>query len=281
MAKQERSENAAIAINENVVALLRPGDVLLSLGIGNTSTAIQALDGGDYSHAGLWTGQGVLESTMPVVVEHTLSESLRAHPRAHVRAFRHPRCMGAVAEEVVRSARTYVARKYPCGDLFLCAALIAVASRFPGRSQLRVLQGVCETLHLLRADKASDEEHVTCTQLVVRAYSLGGLPLHILPRGGERIDGRAIAGAAMELLASKDAGDGQDDELAAWAALQADAAALCRAWEGAPPGDEKGALTGWDGPVLAEGQWRANLVTPRNLQESPDLQFVGEVFRST
>ncbi len=48
---------------------VKKGDVLLSCGWGNLSTAICLLDGGDYSHAGICVG--VNANGMPLVVEAT------------------------------------------------------------------------------------------------------------------------------------------------------------------------------------------------------------------
>jgi hypothetical protein len=257
---------------------LRPGDVLLSLGTGTTSEAIRMLDGGEYSHAALWTGSTVIESTTPCVMERTFAKSLADHDRAYVRAYRHRKCHGERAALVISGAREYVDRTYSYGDLFLCASLMAVASYLPTKAQLSFLKQACEVAHFLSEDRARDGEHVTCTQLVVRAYAFAGLSLRIQPTGAVRFGAKQVLGAVGELAASKDDGD---EALAEWIALQDALRAKCVELTGAPGADvEKGPLKRWDkvSPVEAENEWRSNLVTPRNLQSSVDLEFVGEIY---
>jgi hypothetical protein len=272
---------------------LLPGDILLSLGVGPASTAIRMLDGGQHSHAALWTGQAIIESTMPEVVEHPLKVSLEKHERQHVVVYRHAKCDAAAAVRVVEQARRYIGRSYSLGDLFLCASIMAAVSGAPGRLQLPVLRQVCELLHGLRADLAREGEHVTCTQLVVRAYSSAGLPILVLPGIGGQLHLGATAVAALDLARSKgpqDAGavgatpDLTPDERAEWARMQQSASDALDALGGPlVAGAVKGPLAGWDlrAPVRAEGEWRANLVTPRYLAESPDLSEIGEIDLTT
>lgn len=86
---------------------LRPGDILLSRGQGDTADAIRTLDGGTYSHAGIWSGSGVIELTTPKVVEWPLEQSLIAHPRVMVDVYRYS-TSGARQQRVVEMARRYV-----------------------------------------------------------------------------------------------------------------------------------------------------------------------------
>jgi hypothetical protein len=268
---------------------LRRGDVLLSLGVGRTSTAIRALAGGDYSHAALWSGDGVIEATTPCVQEHGLESSLGKHPREYVDAFRYLSMPVGSAELVVTAARQSIDVAYSYGDLFLCASLMAVASQLPRRGQLPLLKEVCEMFHVMQRDGARPGEHMTCTKLVVRSYAAAGLALHIRPTPPDRVDLRSLYGAAEELARdriSKDlalAADERDE----WLALQAELRAQCAALD--PPdaasrGDvPKGPLRGWDGrtPVQAVGEWRSQLVTPYNLQQSPDLAPIGRLYAAS
>ncbi len=268
---------------------LEPGDILLSLGISKTSIAIRALDGGDYSHAALWTGAAVIESTTPCVQELALDDSLGRHPREYIDAYRYKTMDRAKASIVVNSARAYVGRAYAYGDLFLCASLMALATGVPKRGQVRLLKEACEFFHFMTLDHPTAGEHVTCTQLVVRAYDEAGLPLHILPTGpDDRIDFGSIVAAVGELARESVSKDISPNELAEaereeWLALQAALRAKCAALDSTAisAGDvPKGPLRLWDGrsPVTAKGQWRSNLVTPRNLQKSCDLDLVGRLY---
>src|SRR4051812_36350039 len=100
------------------VAQLEPGDILLSLGEGKISRAIQALDGGLYSHAALWAGEGILESTLPNVLEHPLNVSLNKHGRVYVDVYRHQGAAGK-RSRIVEEARKFVGRPYASGELLL------------------------------------------------------------------------------------------------------------------------------------------------------------------
>jgi len=271
---------------------LQPGDVMLSLGTGKISAAIQALDGGDYSHAAIWTGDRVIESTTPCVRERSLAESLREHPREYVDVYRHKSMSPGAASAVVTSARQYVDRTYSYGDLFLCASLISIAGAFPDKKQARFLKEACEFLHFLSLNRPPNGAHVTCTQLVVQAFSSSGLPIRIYPRGGVQFDLRAVVGGVEELAwgdtKKEIADDGLSEEeqrewLAFQIALHEKCAELCAPEVTASLVTEdgvKGPLARWDGrsAVRAEGEWRSNLVTPRNLQTSPDLEFFTRVY---
>jgi hypothetical protein len=266
--------------------LLEPGDVLLSLGISETSNIIKMMDGGEYSHAAIWSGQTVIESTTPKVIERSLNESLKHHPRVHVRAFRHKYASKEKRQVVVSVARNYVDRPYPRGDLVLCGALMAVTSFIPKPSQLKLLRDVCNTISAFKVDRASKDELVTCTQLVVRAYSVAGLPIRIQPKGPNQFDLWTMVRGVSQLAVAKDAAamEGLDPDTLEWFELQA---ALRAQWAGAVttganPSGEKAIPRDWDGafPILSEGEWRSALVTPFNLQESTDFDKIGDVHAS-
>lgn len=270
-----------------VTAVLRPGDVLLSLGVGKTSLAIKTFDGGRYSHAALWTGEGVIESTTPRVREGLLADSLREHPRQVVDAYRHRSLSADEALAVVARAREYVGRAYSYGDLFLCASLMAIAANFPPKGQVSFLRDACEFLHFMALDRPADGELVTCTQLVVRAFARAGVSIRVQPRAAERVDVAALVGAARDLAvdAKRGAADrsflskAERDE---WLAMQADLRRKCEELTGPSPTDDdvKGPLARWDGraAVRAQGEWRANLVMPRYLETSPDLELVATIY---
>ncbi len=265
---------------------LQPGDVLLSLGIGKTSTAIRMLAGGDYSHAALWSGERVIEATTPRVQEHTLEESLKNHPREYVDVFRYEAIPPGKAAVVVSTARESVDTAYSYGDLFLCASLMAVASRMPRRGQIPFLKDACEFFHFMKLDRPPLGEHMTCTKLVVVAYNAAGLALHIQPVPVDRVDVRSLVDAAGELArdsVSKDMaldGDQKEEWLAFQAELRIKCAQLGAEDDVLDSAEPKGPLRGWDGrtPVRAVGEWRSSLITPCNLAQSPDLISIGRLY---
>jgi hypothetical protein len=272
---------------------LEPGDVLLSLGVGGPSEVIQKLDGGKYSHAAVWSGLKVIESTTPRVIERSLTTSLSDHPRVRVDAYRYMKAAKEAREVVVSVARTYVDRPYPRGDLVLCGVLLAITSIVPKPAQLPILRDACNLINAMRLDRPRKGEQVTCTQLVVRAYSVAGLPIRIQPKGPAHTDLYTFFRGVGELAQAKDAEgtEGLDadgfEAVALRNSLRAGLAELVAIGPDSQNGnrkgvapDEKAIPRDWVGafPLLSEGEWRSALVTPFNLQESPDLEFVGPVF---
>jgi hypothetical protein len=184
---------------------LHPGDVLLSLGDGRTSDAIRQFDGGRYSHAALWTGDGVIESTTPRVVEHSLDRSLSDHPRRYVDVFRCAALDAPQRSSVVTAARTYADRRYAYEHLALGALVIATSAWLPSEEhQLRWLMQACDIHQFLKLDRATAGQLVTCTELVARAYAEAGAALQIRPTPAGRFDlGAFFAGAAALVQGAK------------------------------------------------------------------------------
>jgi hypothetical protein len=286
-------------MNDSIaVAELEPGDVLLSLGDSEISRAIQGLDGGKYSHAALFTGDTVIESTLPCVAEVPLEESLAEHARVYVDVFRH-RSAGARTEAVVREARAFVGRPYAHGELVMGALIIATSAWIPSKQwQVKFLMDACGFNFFMQEDLAPRAgELVTCTQLAVLSYCRAGLPLSIRPTPPARVDVGAFVRAGSALLREamqargpvvRPAGLGDDDEVevdeASWRAVQARLGAGYAAITGLTPFDASetvsdGGLHGFHRPPLFEAglNWRAERVTPRYLQESPSLDRLGQL----
>lgn len=178
---------------------LQPADILLSLGDGDVSAAIQTLDGGHYSHAALWSGSRVIESTTPKVVERPLEQSLAAHPRVHVDVYRHARA-GAARNRIVAASRRYLGRRYGYGDLALVSLLVATSKWLPGeRSQVAFLIRAGQLHKFLRLDAEAKDELVTCVELVVRAYLNAGVALAITLEAAGRFDAQLIGAGILEL----------------------------------------------------------------------------------
>jgi hypothetical protein len=183
---------------------LQPGDVLLSFGDSEISEGIVELDGGRYSHAALWSGAEVLESTLPEVRAASLAECA-AHAR-YIDVFRH-RHTHVDRATVVGLAREYLGRPYGMQDLALTTLLLAVSSWMPNDwSEMATLHGAGSLermIRLLLKLKAQSDEHelVTCSGLVVSAHDRADAPLIVLLHGGRQLNGVAFLRALKALCA--------------------------------------------------------------------------------
>jgi len=184
---------------------LRPGDVLLVRGDSRLSEGIRELDGGSYSHAAIWDGSSLIESTLPRVRVASFEQC--AATAVLIDAYRH--AGGAtLGGEVVERARAYVGRPYATMDLALCTLVVAVSSWMPEEwSEMNALYGMGRLQRLLRfltvLRDTSRGERVTCVELVARAYFNAGLPLRVRLAGHRRFNGitfyRAVRDVATRL----------------------------------------------------------------------------------
>lgn len=151
---------------------LRPGDLLLSMGVGPLSEHIRAVAGGSFSHVALAIGSSsLIESTTPVVRQVTLTESLN-HPRQSMRAYRHLDSNGGIPAACDK-ARTYLGRTYSFVDLvYAYLRILSQAPQGPGAPLL--IRMIDSYLNAERAD-----ERVTCSELVVRSYHAAGLDVRV------------------------------------------------------------------------------------------------------
>jgi hypothetical protein len=259
---------------------LIPGDVLLSVGVGKTSEAICAFDGGQYSHAALWTGGHVIESTTPHVLKHTLEASLAAHPRRYVDAYRHT-TLGAKSGAVIAAAEQYVNRRYSYVDLALAALLMATTAWCPTTaSQETALLRICNMNAFLDLRRRQEGKLVICTELVARSYFEGGAPIHVIPEGGDRFDREAMS-ALFKGVGEiwHDAGPKRpiSDAVIHWdetqGRLREHYLLLADLESNADLAPAMRALAA----MIAGSEWGANLVTPRYLEKSPDLKLVGRL----
>lgn len=279
-------------------AALAPGDVLLSRGIGEISDLICAIDGGSYSHAGLWTGTGVVHATFEGIVGDDLDASLA--DRQHVDVFRYERDGAALgsarwpAEPVLACAASFVGGSYAYSDLLMLALLIGYGRR-PGVPALdsavrKVGAHLAERLDVwLERQRAAagaadaGPEPMTCTELIGTAfYAAASVPAHayalevVLPgRGPEpplALSGPDPAASEYERVAQL-----WRQVLRRHApALDAD---LCRRASGGDPPSPP-ALFGLTRPrrvIAGERALPLRTLTPRDLETSPTLARVGRL----
>jgi len=268
------------------VAELRPGDVLLSLGRGDASTAIQLLDGGAASHAGLWSGETVIEATDPRVVEHSLEASLEGHPRLFVDVYRHARS-AEFGECAVLAARRYVGRRYSFGDLALGGMLVATSSWLPtSRAQIDFLFNAARIMEFLELDQIAAEGLVTCVELVARAYFEADAPLLLRISGARHFHARALFAGVREVASRMQFKAPPGSLEAEWEAVRQQFRAKYRELAGeemlAATSKSFGSGTPSVGrqAVVAGIDWPPNLVTPRDLETSPTLTRLGRLYAS-
>lgn len=296
-------------------ASIRAGDVFLSLGRGDLSAGIHQLDGGDYSHAALWSGDAVIEATLPVVREVPLKELTQRSE--YVDVYRPVKCRSP--EAPVAAGRRYVKRPYGSVNLAICTLATTVTSWLPGDwSKLNVLLELGEMGQLIELVSeltrgATQMSSVTCVELVGRAFADSGFPLTIRLDNPGTFNGELMVKAVRDLArkipkGAISSGSPQVPEQLAWLeqlATRANGETNSRSSEWKP------AREGWMGflreqsgateqpltrgkPVVPQRlevpvaeiramdllvgvDWPPALLTPRLLQSSPSLMFIGRL----
>lgn len=182
---------------------LLPGDVLLSLGDSEISTGIVDLDGGTYSHAALWSGTHVVESTLPVVREAPL-DVCREHARL-IDVYRHVRD-DLPRRDIVSRAREHLGKRYGALDLGIATLTVAVSSWMPGDwAEMNSLYGsdrLARALQFLSSfgDSAPTDE-LTCAELVATVFLEVETPLTIQLEGGRAFKPKTFTRALLGLAA--------------------------------------------------------------------------------
>lgn len=181
---------------------LKPADVLLCRGDSDISLGIVELDGGSYSHAALWSGQSVIESTLPCVKRSSIEEC--ASHSLYIDAYRH-QGLNQRGAAVVANAEAYLERPYGTLNLGLSTLLVAVTSWMPHEwAEMNALYGAGELARLLRLlrlvkDESRDERQVTCAELVVRCYHDADVPLTVKLTGERKFHGSSFLKALREV----------------------------------------------------------------------------------
>lgn len=180
---------------------LKAGDILLSLGQGEVSDAIKSLDGGSYSHAGIWDGGGVIEAIWPKV--HRSAFDGCCKKARYIDVYRYEN--GATkAERVVTEATAFLGTKYADVDLLLATAILSVSALLPGEwselnfvfgaEKLRGLMGM-----LLQIHRKRPRERLTCVGLAARAHLQAELPIGVGLESGRKFEPRVMLRAIWSL----------------------------------------------------------------------------------
>jgi len=150
------------------------------------------------------------------------------------------------------------------------------------RRQIAFLLHACRLTDFLEA-RGGSQQLVTCVALAVRAYQGAGVPLRIRIRPGGRVDLRLLAAGVAEVaLDAKRGADSQSEIEVEWERVRF-AFARKLAELGEPEleaqlfGRSQGRRSAQE--IFTPGlDWATNLVTPRNLEESPDLHRIGRLY---
>jgi hypothetical protein len=260
---------------------LLPGDILLSRGDSHISDLIVEADHASYSHGALWSGTGIVESTLNGGVAEQAASGNRDVYRFSETGRDTPTFLGdEELKKIVTAARKQVGNRYDTTEIHLLAVVFNKwwLTERPRRSLAASILdalggGRAERLrNWLQAIYASSAPRI-CTELVALAYFESGHGLCVLPtpkrparalQRDEETNEPDLSAQAAQLNVSVYQTLWANDE-----AIGAVARAL-----GVPAADAKGILFG-DLAYDSETGAPIGIVTPGDLQFSPSLRFIG------
>ncbi len=258
---------------------LRAGDVLLSRGIGDLSDLICSVDGGRYSHAGLWDGEQVVEAVRGGIHANPLHQGVQAVRYIDVYRFhRDGDWLGAPtwpADPVVVRAHAFVGGEFGHADLLLAALVVALGRETSVPAMKLALEKLGADARRYITSKLfegsdSTAEPRSSSQVVAAAYSLA----NAMPHQSYALEIRARRCETDEGLRSR----------AHSTAMEADYVALSLAWRarlraGAPALARAIDAAAGQGRSLRTFDRRLPLlcVTPRDLETSPSLECIGRL----
>lgn len=158
---------------------VKKGDVLLSYGDGWISDVIRLVDGGDYSHAALFDGKLIVEAGLRGVVATPLEKEVEA--QKYVDVYRFKSDSGSPfsppdwpVEPVTNQAHYYLDKgtKYADNQLYLVGLLIVVRKMPYGRVEKAVLRAILAMIFKLfkRIIEGKETKSVVCSELVYRSF---------------------------------------------------------------------------------------------------------------
>ena len=290
---RERDAHAEVGVPSWPADQLRPGDVLFARGSAALASPISdwicLLDGGRYSHVALWDGSQVLEASGHEgrVRPSSLDELLDEHEYTHVYRRRGLDAGSAGLSEVIEVARAQCGAGYPHVQLRLLGMMIGMG-RVVGHPALegflRVWGDAVARVMSELGRGGQTRVPLTCSQFVALAFF-----------EADRTEDRRYALAVRYPARGpwRDATPRSDPELphelqAQVRQIEAECRALFpipatssrRSLERDPAKGRRGERAiGIPSQLVIAGAPRLPLscVTPRDLEDSPSLEFLGEL----
>lgn len=283
MNQQNKAPLVEIGVND-----LKAGDVLLSYGDGFISDAIRLIDGGKYSHAALFDGSKIVEAGLRGVVHTPLELEIGA--QKYVDAYRFQSDTGMPlappdwpADPVIQRAHYYLEKgtRYADNQLYLVGVLIVLKRLTFSRVEKAVMQALLAMVFKLfkRIADGGEVKSVVCSELVYRSF------YEALP---EKKYGLTIKGAFAALQASvdsdfdsllqNDSGPALNDAAQPYELdpeyqdLLEQTENLYRQIEPGLFAPERQDLLEAASPFVA-----AEMVSPHDLQRSPNLKLIGRL----
>ncbi len=261
------------------VSAMKPGDIVLSRGQDPASDFVARLDGGIYSHAAVWTGEAIVEAIPDGVQARPLQKTF--DEQAFVDVYRWKKSVagkelhlgdeGYPAQPVVDCAMAIAQEHmvYSFDELIL-GAIIIWTSKMPANKDLRIavriLGDLIDPIVHRWALAHGGKEGMVCSQVVTTSYWEASedrrYEIDIDVDGDGRIDrgGKSVANAGG---ASEKVPEAHEYEKTV--ARIGDALARLSY-------SPRGVMAPAGSPLVPLG-----VVTPRELQESPNLELVGRI----
>ena len=272
---------------------VKVGDVLLSCGRSQFSHTIRMLDGGDYSHAAICVeldaheGPKIVESTKKGVIDNLLTPDITGQEYVDVYRFKSDtgesfKSAAWPPDPVVQRAHYYKDQKtrYAFNQLYLMSVLIFMR-KAPigklGKANLRYC--LDQMIRFFRDDPADLKKQVTCSEMVYRCF----YEAEVTPKGKYGLTIRITLGPAGHLIKSLD-----HNIPGAYPVLDGTTESLLQEAKDLflqiKPGFRKNpdllinrqAVPGAKAP---NPNVNADLVTPGDLQRSPNLELLGRLRR--
>ena len=265
-----------ISVNE-----LKESDVLLYQGDSFISRMIRLFDGGDYSHAGVFSGGNVLEAIGSGIEYRSVVKSTYDVPYIDVYRYKSKDNITIGSEElpyqpVVERVEYYRENweRYGYEQILLLATLTATRMLpfriIPGLSRIlrNVLESAADVLATLVAD---GKEPMICSELAYRCYEEAGDNYRILIVGADILKGMLHPLTEKQELESESLTAEEKGEIAI---LRAEAQSFLVTYESV----KRKQIVGHEADeIKALFEANANYVTPRDLQKSPNLEKIGRL----